>query len=64
MVKFPVSFFAFIVSFILYLPLGANIWRGDLTRDLCVTIFGAKIWRGLHIEEFIFRIEQYAQEKL
>lgn len=45
--------FAFIVSFILYLPLGGNVWRGDLPRDFCVTILGLK-FGGAYTQKGLF----------
>ena len=35
-------------------PLGAYIWRGDLTEGFCVTILG-----GLYMQGLIFGILQY-----
>ena len=40
-----------------YNPLGAYIWRGDLTEGfLYLPVRGAYIWRGLYMEELIFGI--------
>ena len=37
-----------------YNPVGAYVWRGDLTEGFCVTSLG-----GLYLEGFIFGILQY-----
>ena len=41
-------------------PLGAYIWRGDLTKGFfALPVWGAYIWRGLYMEGLIFRILLY-----
>ena len=40
-------------------PLGAYIWRGDLTEGILRYRFGANFWRGLYLEGFIFGILLY-----
>ena len=43
-------------------PLGAYIWRGDLTEGFLRYRFGgggAYIWRGLYMEGLIFGILRY-----
>ena len=62
------SKFTFLLCLSLYLraiskykaPVGAYIWRGDLTEAfLLYEFWGAYIWRGLYVEALIFGILRY-----
>ena len=62
------SKFTFLLCLSLYLraiskykaPVGAYIWRGDLTEAfLRYEFWGAYIWRGLYVEALIFGILRY-----
>ena len=47
---FALLYFVFEGNFPSTTPLGAYIWRGDLTEVFCVTGLGAYSWRGLFSE--------------
>ena len=57
---FALFYFVFEDNFKVQAPLGAFIWRGDLTEGFCVTSWaGAYIWRASHMEGVVFGILRY-----
>ena len=59
---FALFYFVFKGNFPSTSPRGAYIRRGDLTGGFfALPVWGAYIWRGLHMEGLIFGILRYYQ---
>ena len=62
--RFSLFYFVFDGNFQAQAPLGAYIWRGDLTEGFLRYEFGgAYIWRGLYMEGLIFGILRYLKAR-